>query len=539
MCFLNVNDMKKNLKISEPQLTVNDKPVEKLTTEEMFATGKDSLMCFCILVDRGYEVGWHHETIGKVLKRAEKGVMEGGRPKFILLEVPPRHGKSELASIKFPAWFLGRHPDKEIITASYSAELATDFGSKTRDLVNSEEYKMIFNVELREDSQSKAKWVTKEGGSYTSVGVGGALTGRGANILLIDDPIKSREEADSELIRDKIWEWFRSTAYSRLEPNGAVIVIMQRWHKFDLIGKIISEFGDRTDIDLDIISLPAIAIKDEASKFDRRKAGEALWPQRYSKEALASIRATVGEMAWAAQYQQEPILQENQEFRSEYFRYFEEGDLLNKVMNFTITVDLATGDKEVKRGDSTVITTVGKEISRPEWYIVDVTEGRLDPLQTCDALFSLWYKYRPDRILIEDNGYQKTFKFWLEEEMKKRGTYLPIQTVTHNTQKEKRIRGLVPMYKTGVIYHRRHYLKLESELLNFPYGEHDDCPDSLAMMLEVIKPTERNNDYDGAAEMFAKWEEGKGKMNHELGIPINKYDAGTKAMNEFIRSSIP
>jgi len=454
----------------------------------LYATGRKGLMPFSILTNQHYEVNWHHELIAKELEDIEHKVIHGtDKQIFLLLEVPPRHGKSEEASINFPAWFLGRNPSKEIITASYSADLAQDFGSKTRDLTQTEEYGTIFpNLQLKQDSKSKTKWMTEEGGSYTSVGVGGALTGRGANILLIDDPIKNREEADSEVIREKIWEWFRSTAYSRLEPNGAVIIIMQRWHKYDLIGKLREEFQHRDDIELKQIRFPAIATEKEES----REIGDALWPTRYDEKALSSIKATIGEMNWASQYQQIPILAENMEFKIEYFKYFEEEDIEDLDLEITTTVDLATGDKEVQKGDDVAIVTVGKERNKPNWYILDVTGGILDPLQTCDALFMLHERYRPKKFVIESNAYQRTFKFWLTEEMKKRETYLPIALINNTRKKEERIRGLIPMYKTGVIYHRRSYLKLESQLLNFPMGEHDDYPDSLALQMEALSQTD-------------------------------------------------
>lgn len=175
---------------------------------QMIQAGRYSLIDFSILTDRKYKPNWHHELIAKELEKAEKGIADW---KILLLMCPPRSGKSQEASINFPAWYLGRNPDKEIITASYSADLALDFGSKTRDLINSEEYKLIFGeVSLKKDEQSKAKWRTNQGGSYISVGIGGALTGRGANILIIDDPIKNREEAESEVVRNSQWSWFTS-----------------------------------------------------------------------------------------------------------------------------------------------------------------------------------------------------------------------------------------------------------------------------------------------------------------------------------------
>lgn len=463
----------------------------------VFRCGKDTLMEFSILTDKNYQVNWHHRVIAKELEAIERSTKENNRKTTILiLSVPPRMGKSVEASINFPAWFLGRNPDKTIVTASYSDDLSTVFGSRTRDLMASVEYKAIFpEINLKQDTQSKKRWLTTDGGGYISTGVGGALTGFGAHCLLIDDPFKSREEADSITIRNKVWEWFRSTAYSRLEPGGSVVVIMQRWHKDDLVGRLINEFKDRQDIELKIINFPAIATEDD----QYRKEGEALWPERYDREALNSIRKTVGELNWQSQFQQEPILIENAEFKPEYFKYFEESDLLGKQLEYFTMVDLAVGDKEVKNADDNAIVTVAKERNKPEWYVVDITEGKIDPLQMADALFSLYARHRQRVIAIEGNAYQKTFKFWLEEEMKRRGVYLPVTMINHNTNKEMRIRGLVPLYKTGVLFHRRNYLKLESQLLNFPLDSHDDLPDALSMGLEVVAQTEQTHANNTAA----------------------------------------
>lgn len=158
--------------------------------------------------------------------------------------MPPRHGKSQLSSIYFPAWFLGRNPEKEIITTSYSGELAKKFGGETRDLISDRQYQTVFNVRLKEDSQAKTLWHTEQGGSYTAVGRGGTITGRGADILLIDDPFANREEAESKTIRDSVYDWYTSTAYTRLEKGAAIVIIMTRWHTDDLVGRLLEKEKD-------------------------------------------------------------------------------------------------------------------------------------------------------------------------------------------------------------------------------------------------------------------------------------------------------
>jgi hypothetical protein len=298
---------------------------------------REKLIDFEIATGTHYEANWHHELIAKELEHiADVGDLDY---KVLLLFVPPRHGKSQQGTIDFPAWYLGDHSSREIVTASYSGELAQDFGTKTREKVESQEYQAIFSTRLKEDERSKGRWRTNEGGAYTSVGVGGATTGRGANILIIDDPIKNREEAASEVFRQKTWDWFTSTAFTRLEPKGVVIIILTRWHQDDLAGRILAhpELSKRCKV----MSFPAIAEFDE----EHRKAGEPLWPQKYDERALEEIRTTIGPYDWAALYQQKPILSENQEFKSEWFRPIQESALEHRSTRRFLTIDTAMSKK--------------------------------------------------------------------------------------------------------------------------------------------------------------------------------------------------
>jgi hypothetical protein len=201
--------------------------------------------------------------------------VERGEIKRLMIFSPPRHGKSELVSRRFPAWYLGRNPDRQVISASYGADLAADFGRDVRNIVASPEFTVLFGgVGLAEDSGAKHRWHTNRGGSYVAAGVGTAITGRGADILNIDDPTKDREAAESVLVREATWGWYTSTAYTRLMPGGAVILTMTRWHQDDLAGRLLAEQesgGDRWEI----LSLPAL--DDD---------GSALWPERYDVDAL-------------------------------------------------------------------------------------------------------------------------------------------------------------------------------------------------------------------------------------------------------------
>lgn len=452
-----------------------------LPEQAILQGAKDNLSAFACLMQIDYKPSWHHRDIARQLEKVEKGEI-----KRLIIMLPPRHGKSTLASVLFPAWYLGKHPNKEVITVSYSSDLSTDFGEKTRDVLRASSYQSMFNTKIKQDSDSKQKWKTENGGSYTSVGLGGPITGRGANLLIIDDPIKNSEEALSEVYREKVWNYYTSTLYTRLEKDAAVILILTRWHQDDLAGRLIDAMDNGSE-PWTIVRYPAIADSDE--KF--RKIGEPLWPAKYDLDALHNIERTVGPYDWQSLYQQTPIASENQEFKKEYFKYYEQEELDGKDLNVYVMVDLAISQKA--SADNTSIQIVGKDPKSPQVYHLDEYTGRFDPLQVIDILFNIKQEYGSSliKVGIEGVAYQKALQYFLEEEMRRRGSYFTIEELKASGEKETRIRGLVPMYKAGVIYHRPGLdLDLEKELLVFPVGKHDDRIDSLAYLQQLLSNTE-------------------------------------------------
>ncbi|MFH1052765.1 MAG: terminase family protein [bacterium] len=445
---------------------------------------KEHLIDFSILTNPKYKPNWHHNVIAEELETIEK--FGDKFFKILLLFVPPRHGKSQEATINFPAWYLGRNPDKEIITACYSADLALDFGSKTRALVDDEIFRRIFDLNLKADEKAKAKWITEKGGSYTSVGIGGAITGRGANILIIDDPLKNREEANSELNRNKQWNWFLSTAYTRLEPNGVVIVILTRWQLDDLAGRILAH-PELSKL-CKVINFPAIALEDE--KY--RKKGEALWNEKYPIEVLEQIKSTLGPYEWSALYQQSPILTENQEFKQEWFKYRtrEEVEKLN-TRNY-LTIDTAMSEKT--SADFTGFCE--NYVDRENKWNLSGYRMRLNPKDLIDYVFTLHDKRSFEKIGIEKTAFTVGLKAFLDEEMRKRNRFLPIVELQHNqTQKEVRIRGLIPRYSSLSVYHIKDECNdLENELLTFPRSLNDDTSDATAYQLQLAE--EYGTDFD-------------------------------------------
>lgn len=248
-----------------------------------------------------YEVGAHTRLLFDKLNAVERGEI-----KRLMVFMPPRHGKSMATSELFPAWFLGKNPKKQVVVASYAASLAQSFGRKVRNLFGSSEFASLFpGVGLASDSAAKDNWHTNNGGVFTAVGIGGGLTGKGADIAIIDDPIKDMQDADSETIRENTWDWYRSVLRTRLMPGGAIVVVLTRWHQDDLAGRLLDDMDAGHGEQWDVVSLPAVA--DSQNDALGREIGEALWPARFPLSELEPIRkADAGGRTWSALYQQKP-----------------------------------------------------------------------------------------------------------------------------------------------------------------------------------------------------------------------------------------
>ena len=467
--------------------------IKNLTAEQKLkllakTEARERLAIFTLAVDENYTINWHHRVIAKTLESVLKDTLNN-KPRRVILQLPPRSGKSELATIKFPAWVLGKHPELPIIVASYSGELARDFGLKTRDLMENPNYQAIFNTKLREDAKAKSRWLTEKGGGYTAVGVGGTITGRGFKIGIIDDPIKNREEAESQVYRDRVWNWFRSTFYTRQDGVGSIILILTRWHQDDLAGRLIKQQKDEEKANIktenwEIISFQAIAIKDE--KY--RKKGEPLWKERFDLERLQRIKNTIGTYEFSALYQQEPIASEAQEFKDIYFQYRRLDEVKIKDTRRFVTIDTAVRKTEQSDYTGIAINFVDRENN---WNVI-AYRIRVTPQELIDLIFKLYDDYRFELLGIEKTAYSLAIKPFLDEEMRKRNRFFSVELLSHkNQEKEIRIRGLLPRYQTGSIYHIEGRCQdLEEELLTFPKGVHDDVADALAYQLQIAKKPE-------------------------------------------------
>lgn len=388
--------------------------------------------------------------------------------------------------------------------ASYSADLAVEFGRQARNLVDSIEYKKVFSTTLSEDSKSKSQWTTNGNGKYNAMGVGGAATGKGADVLIIDDPIKNRKEADSFLVRENIFKWYQSTARTRLSPNGAVILVVTRWHDDDLAGRLL-EGENRAD--WEVISFPAIATEDE--KF--RRKGEALWETQYNLENLLKTKGDIGVYEWSSLYQQDPLNQESQEFKKDMFKYKTKDEVAQKQTTCWITIDPAVKEKDSADFTGTVINRVDIDNN---WYIKS-TKKRINSAKLVDHIFNLWTNERPQAIGIEETTYYDAIYPFLKMEMIRKNVFPVIYGLKHHgVNKELRIRGLLPRYEAGKIYHVQGECDmLEEEMVRFPKGKNDDQIDALAYQDQIVQaPKKEVSRYQEVREEM--------KLDERTGYPI-------------------
>lgn len=423
-----------------------------------------------------YSAGWVHKDICRRLEQFSRDVAEKKSPRLMLF-MPPRHGKSTLASIAFPAWHLGRHPDHEFISCSYSGSLAMGFSRKVRSLLRDPSFKTAFKTRLDPDSQSAEAWLTTSGGGYVAAGVGGGITGKGAHVLVIDDPVKNREDAESQNNREANWDWYTSTAYTRLAPGGGVLVILTRWHDDDLAGKLLrasSEGGDEWTV----VKYPAIAEEDE----EFRATGDALHPERYDVESLQRIQRAVGPRDWSALYQQNPVADDGDYFSRSMIQYYDPDDIDLDRMKFYCAWDLAIGKKD--RNDYSVGMVVGID-EMEHIYVVDVVRGRFDGFELVEQILDMYELWRPAIVGIEKGHIEMALGPFLEKRVRERGLYEAYfkDLKTGRRDKEARARAIQGRMQQGMVHFPRDEIftgPLVAELLRFPNGVHDDQVDALA-----------------------------------------------------------
>lgn len=455
-----------------------------------------------LAIDRRFQFPPHLQLInteiveaiarGKERRRMiEAGVDFDDKPEILLVEVPPRHGKSTLISEHTPPWYLGMFPDDRVILATYEADFASTWGRKGRDILR--EYGQAFyGVRVDDGSSSVKRWdlAHRKGGMVTA-GVGGPITGKGAHLMIIDDPIKNAEVAMSDVMREKQWDWWLSTARTRLEPGGVVIVLMTRWHEDDLGGRMLKASADGGD-PVKEIRLPAIALKDDPLG---RKEGQPLWPKRYTLSYLKNTLKALGAYWFSAMFQGSPTPDEGGVHNRKYFRYFEVKngqvilDTLNGKVEYPISscrkvsyVDLAESEK--KTADYTVLTEAWITPNK-DALVANITRDRIPgPDQP-----QFFVDHYVGQLKVEAIGYQSS----LIKALLRKG--LPVEPVYPDKDKVTRASAAGALYRGGKIYHRRgaEYLaEFEAEMLAFPAGEHDDMVDTISYMAKDLPSISTN-----------------------------------------------
>jgi len=420
-----------------------------------------------------YDAAPHLASLAESLERVERGDC-----KRLMIWMPPRHGKSFQTSEFFPAWIMGRDPRKRIIHCTYAQDLADDFGRKVRNNIRDDRFQQVFDTRLADDSAAAARFSTSAGGSYYAVGIGGPITGRGADILLIDDPIKNRQDAESETIRRQQKDWYRSTAYTRLMPGGAIIIIQTRWHGDDLSGWLLR---DHPEENWEVISFPAIAELGDALG---RIPGSALWPDKYPIEVLQKIKMQLGGREWTALFQQSPTPAEGAIFKLPWFRrYSRYGEASIRLIH-----SWDTGIKPDQINDPSVCETWAE--TENGWYLLDVFLQRLEYPDLRRAVENLAAGKNPSVILIEDKGSGQSLIQDLQ-----RTTRLPVIAVDPGARsKIFRAQGVSPLIEAGKVWlpEKADWLPdFESEIAGFPAAPHDDQVDAMSQALEYLRDSQR------------------------------------------------
>ena len=389
-----------------------------------------------------------------------------------MLLVPPRHGKSELASKRLPAWFLGRQPHKQFLSVSATEGLASDFGREVRNIISSPEYQAVFDTRLAEDSQAKGKWHTSEGGIYYALGIGGSVLGRGGDTILIDDPYSSMQDALSELTRKNVWDWYTGTAYNRLMPGGSIVVINHRMHEDDLCGRLLAQQaagGDKWEV----VELPAI-----------NDAGEALWPAAYPIQSLERIKRNSQARFWSALYQQRPAPEDGDYFKAEWLRPYTQAPA-KETMRIYGGSDYAVTEGG---GDYTVHAVVGID---PEgrMYLLDLWRKQTSSDKWVESFCDLVLEWQPMGWAEEQGQIKSGVGPFLERRQRERQAFVfrePFPTRGDKAVRAQSIRGRMALEGLYVPVNADWYADFRSELLSFPAGKHDDQVDAIGLVGQLL-----------------------------------------------------
>ena len=473
--MIHLKDVKNKLSTLSPE-----KQAEILELLELYENAKDkedcreSFLSFVRRVWPAFIAGRHHEIMANAFERVARGEL-----KRLIVNMPPRHTKSEFASFLFPAWFLGQYPEKKIIQTAHTAELAVGFGRKVRNLINQEDFQEIFpGISLSSDSKAAGRWNTNKRGDYFAIGVGGAVTGKGADVLIIDDPHSEQEAALGAYnpeVYDKVYEWYTSGPRQRLQPGGSIIIVMTRWSTRDLTGKIIKSVTQKEGVDdWEVIELPAIM-----------PSGDPLWPEFWPLEQLEALKAELPVSKWSAQYQQDPTSEEGALIKREWWQEWEkEGPPPCEA----IIQSWDTAFLKTQRADYSACTTWGvfqhpneSGEMMPNLILLDAYKEKLEFPELKRAAYDKYWEFEPDQMIVEAKAAGSPLIFEL------RAMGIPVTEFTPSRGQDKiaRVNAVSDLFASGVIWcpPTRWADEVMEECAAFPAGDHDDLVDSTTQAL--------------------------------------------------------
>jgi predicted phage terminase large subunit-like protein len=451
--------------------------LEELERRKLAQSRHDDLIEFCKAMDPNFKVGRHTRRLGDLLMK-----MERNEEDRIGVSMPPRHGKSQMVSIYFPAWYLGRNPDKKVLMVSHTGDLAVDFGRKVRNIVDCDTYKEIFPaVTLAPDSKSAGRWNTNMGGEYFACGVGSALAGRGAHFLIVDDPFSEQDVLGGNYeVFDRVYEWFTYGARTRLMPQGKVAIVHTRWHPNDLIGKLAKDMA-RTDLadQYELFEFPAIFNENTDDE-------KALWPEFYDLDALHRTKASMPLFQWNAQYQQNPTAEEGALVKREWWRKWEREDP-PPCEYIIMTLDAAAETNN--RADFTALLTWGVfsddnlTQSSANIMLLNAINIRVEFPELKEMAMREYKEWEPDSFIVE----KKSNGTPLFQELRRLG--IPVQEFTpHRGTGDKiaRINAISDIFRSGMVWYPEGHKWAEAvveQVAAFPASEHDDMVDCVSMAL--------------------------------------------------------
>ena len=461
---------------------------EKIRQDEI----KNNFMAFVKCMWPEFIEGKHHKEIADKFDQIAKGKI-----KRLIINMPPRHTKSEFASFLLPAWMVGRKPDLKIIQTTHTTELAVRFGRKAKTLIDSPEYQQVFKTRLKEDSQAAGKWETSQGGEYYAAGVGSAITGRGADLLIIDDP-HSEQDAMNGAALEKAYDWYTSGPRQRLQPGGSIVLVMTRWNSKDLTGALLRSQKEIKSDEWHVVEFPAIL-----------PSGKPVWPEYWKLDELERVKASLSVGKWNAQWMQNPTSEEGSIIKREWWNVWAE-DHIPKLHHVIQSYDTAFLKKET--ADYSAITTWGvfypTQDSGPNLILLDALKGRYEFPELKRVAKEQYDYWKPETVVIES----KASGLPLTYELRKMNIPVVNFSPSKGNDKHARVNAVAPLFESGQIWapEQKFAEEVIEECAAFPYGDHDDLVDSMTQAVmrfrqggfvshpedAVDDPLEQNN-FDG------------------------------------------